>query len=238
MRADREPGPGPGPGPQITKTRARELLPGPTVIVIKRPWILRAGSAPHEGQPVNRPDDDLIVAFWEERDALFRFALKILRNRQEAEDIVHDAYLKLVSGGTNLGAIDHRRAWLFKIIRNLCIDRIRAERHRSDRGHHLDIAGTLHAEGMQNMTPERDVLSTERLRRAYDAMQRLPAEEAQTLTLAVVEGLSYDDIAYVTEVPVGTVRSRLNRARRMLRNLVDGEPVTPHAKRTAPGGCQ
>ena len=71
------------------------------------------------------------------------------------------------------------------------------------------------------LTPEHSLATTQALRHAYESINRLPPDEAQTLSLAVVEGLSYQDIAFVTDVPVGTVRSRLNRARRMLRGLID-----------------
>lgn len=79
------------------------------------------------------------------------------------------------------------------------------------------------------VTPERSLESTQTLKRAFDAINRLPPDEAQTLSLAVVEGLSYEDIAFITEVPIGTVRSRLNRARRMLRGLVEQEPLNMEA---------
>ena len=73
------------------------------------------------------------------------------------------------------------------------------------------------------VTPERSLEATQSLKRAYQSISRLPPDEAQTLSLAVVEGLSYEDIAFITDVPVGTVRSRLNRARRMLRGLIEAD---------------
>lgn len=173
------------------------------------------------------PESDLIEVFWDERDALFRYAVKILRDPQDAEDALHDCYLRLAGQPERIAMIRQRRAWVFKIVRNLCIDRMRKQRRQADPNLHLDIAEHLHDAGARKPNPEQSLESSDALKRAYDAINRLPSDEAQTLTLAVVEGLSYEDIAFVTDVPVGTVRSRLNRARRMLRGLI--EPRAPGA---------
>ncbi|MEM7057914.1 MAG: RNA polymerase sigma factor [Pseudomonadota bacterium] len=174
------------------------------------------------------PQTDLIEVFWDERDALFRYATKILRDPQDAEDALHDCYLRLVAQPETISMIRQRRAWVFRVVRNLCIDRLRKQRRQSDPVVQTDIAQHLHVAGSQMVTPERQLESSDALKRAYASISRLPPDEAQTLSLAVVEGLSYEDIAFITDVPVGTVRSRLNRARRMLRDLVDtGDPVSP-----------
>lgn len=172
------------------------------------------------------PQTDLIEVFWDERDALFRYASKILRDPQDAEDALHDCYLRLVAQPDTISMIRQRRAWVFRVVRNLCLDRLRKKRRHSDPLLQTDIAQHLHVAGAQAVTSERRLESADALKRAYEAINRLPSDEAQVLSLAVVEGLSYDDIAFITEVPVGTVRSRLNRARRMLRGLVEVAEIT------------
>ena len=175
-------------------------------------------------------ETDLIEIFWEERDALFRYASKILEDPHDAEDALHDCYLSLASKPGSAAEIKQRRAWVFKVVRNLCIDRLRTRRRRANITFDPDIAQHLHIAGSQMVTPEQSLLSSDELKRAYESMRRLPPEEAQTLTLAVVEGLSYADISFITDVPVGTVRSRLNRARRMLRGLLDNSDAdNPHS---------
>lgn len=182
------------------------------------------------------PDTELIEVFWEERDALYRYAMKILRVSQDAEDALHDCYLSLAAQPETVAQIRQRRAWIFKILRNLCIDRLRKQKRQQNPSLQADIAQHLHVAGAQTVTPERVLESSEALRRAYDSISRLPPDEAQTLSLAAVEGLSYEDIAFVTDVPIGTVRSRLNRARRMLRSLIDPDTAGTAPADTEPGG--
>lgn len=181
------------------------------------------------------PQTDLIEVFWDERDALFRYATKILRDPHDAEDALHDCYLKLAAQPDAIARITQRRAWVFKTVRNLCIDRLRKQRRQSNPALQIDIAQHLHVAGSQMVTPERSLEATQSLKRAYQSISRLPPDEAQTLSLAVVEGLSYEDIAFITDVPIGTVRSRLNRARRMLRGLIEAD--APDARTDfEPGG--
>lgn len=173
---------------------------------------------------MSRDDHDLFVSLWAERDALFRFAMKFLRSPQEAEDLVHDSFVKMMAMGEAVDDVTSQRSWMFKVVRNLCIDHLRMRQRRSDRTGDSEIAASLHGQTGRPVTPEGRLVSSDRLRQTLDAIQRLPSEEAQTLTLRIVEGLSYAEIAHVTDVPVGTVRSRLSRARRMLRSLVEDEP--------------
>lgn len=168
---------------------------------------------------------NLIDVFWTERDALYRHACKILGNPQDAEDAVHDCFLRLSPLDTPPPEATHPRAWLFRVLRNICIDRLRARQKASDPHHHDAIAAQLHPGGAQTMTAEHEVIMSDTLRRVQDGLRALPGEDAETLTLAVVEGLSYAEIAYATNVPIGTVRSRLHRARQALRELLATDPV-------------
>jgi len=203
---------------------ARELSGG---------WrVVRSVAASSQGKRVS-PQTDLIEVFWDERDALFRYASKILRDPQDAEDALHDCYLRLVAQPDTISMIRQRRAWVFRVVRNLCLDRLRKQRRHSDPLVQTDIAQHLHVAGGQAVTSEQRLESADALKRAYDAIKRLPPDEAQTLSLAVAEGLSYDDIAFITDVPVGTVRSRLNRARRMLRGLIEADGAESSKKSEA-----
>lgn len=168
---------------------------------------------------------DLIDVFWTERDALYRHACKILGNPQDAEDAVHDCFLRLSPRDKAPPEAMHPRAWLFRVLRNICIDRIRARDKASNPQHHDAIAARLHTDGVQAMTAEHEVIMSDTLRRVQDGIRELPGEDAETLTLAVVEGLSYAEIAFATNVPIGTVRSRLHRARRVLRDLLAVDPT-------------
>lgn len=177
----------------------------------------------------------LAGAFWEERDALYRYALRHLRDPSDAEDAVHDAFIRLSTGAPR--AVASPRAWMFRVLRNLCVDRLRRARRR-DAQPEAEIAVSLHAAGAEIRTAEAELATSEALARAAAAIERLPREEAQVLTLKVAGGLSYEEIAYLTDASIGAVRARLHRARKLLRGLVDEDAAPtprPGAKRHAAG---
>ncbi len=159
---------------------------------------------------------DLGQTFRDEASALYRFAKRLLGDPSEAEDAVQEAFLKLTKHRDRPDGFVSARAFVFRVVRNVCIDRLRARARRSliisDEGLDQEVPP-----GWSTPTPESDVLAAESFRRIAEAMNRLPEVEAEALSLVVVEGLSYQEVAAATGVPVGTVRSRLNRARQSLR---------------------
>jgi RNA polymerase sigma-70 factor (ECF subfamily) len=161
-------------------------------------------------------------------DALYRTALRMTRNPQDAEDLVQETMLRAFrfldrfERGTNL------RAWLFKILTNTYINRYRkaSSEPRVDSlddseefalYHHLDTdaasrGGSVEAQVLDRFA-ENDIKT---------AIEALPPQYRMTVLLADVEGFSYNDIAEITNVKKGTVMSRLFRGRRLLQKaLVD-----------------
>lgn len=157
-------------------------------------------------------------------DALYRTALRMTRSPADAEDLVQETYLRAFRAlhqfteGTNL------RAWLFRILTNTYINEYR-KRQRRPTNTSLDgieefyLYDHLVDSGVQpeSERPEETVLeqlTTEDVQRAID---ELPEEFRQVVMLADVEGFAYREIADIVEIPIGTVMSRLFRARRRLR---------------------
>lgn len=148
-------------------------------------------------------------------DAMVRLARFLMRrNRAEAEDLVQDAALRAFEAfprfqrGTNL------RAWLFRILRNTYVDRLRRhgrERELIDRRADAPEAGSA-LEDFQAQA-RRDCSAAD----VEAALGHLPAELRMVLLLVDGEGMRYEEVAQVMECPVGTVRSRLHRGRRLLR---------------------
>ena len=149
-------------------------------------------------------------------DALYRVALRFAGDEAQAEDLVQDTMLKAYRAwhqyrpGTNL------RAWLLTILRNTFINEYRRTKRA---GRQVDVtaieAHTVFGE-VQDVDPEGtffDRIVDDEVLQAIDA---LPDEFRETLVLSDVEGLPYAEIAEITEVPVGTVKSRLFRARQAL----------------------
>lgn len=155
--------------------------------------------------------------------ALHSFALRFTRRREEAEDLVQETLLRgfrffhRYEAGTNI------RAWLFKIMRNLFINRYRKVQREPDT---LDYGGVesaleslLQAEATENpsgKTPEEVLLAGSVDDRVEQAMGELPEEYRSVLLLSAMGELSYKEIATVLSIPIGTVMSRLHRARRLM----------------------
>lgn len=135
---------------------------------------------------------------------LFRVAFAILRNRTDCEDAAQNAVLKAYRGLDSLKKRSYFKTWLISILRNECFDMLKRRRPA------LDV------DGQSNLSYEMTVPDVD-LNRAFD---QLSPEERLTITLYYYEGYDTREIAQLTEVSEGTVRSRLSRARASLRMLL------------------
>jgi RNA polymerase sigma-70 factor (ECF subfamily) len=174
-----------------------------------------------------KSDDDLILSvFRTEKDALFRSAYRRLASAEDAEDAVQDAFFRATRARKSVTELDNPRAWVFRILHNLCTDRIRS-RGRSPVTDEPDLShlSDLHL----NPGVEDRMIAAETLSTITKTMANLPPHQAEVLGMIVMDELSYADVASILNVPVGTVRSRLNRARQTLR---DG--LTEKSSETAP----
>ena len=159
-------------------------------------------------------------------DALLRTALRMTRNAADAEDLVQETYLKAYrffdrfERGTNI------RAWLFKIMTNLFINSYRDRAKRPVETSFDDVEESFLynklAEGAQKdgTNPEKelfDKLYTDEVQKALD---RLPEEFRMVVQLNFVEGFSYQEIAEILGIELGTVKSRLHRGRKLLQKTL------------------
>ena len=141
------------------------------------------------------------------RDDVYRFAYALTRSRSFAQDATQEVFLKVLE---NAGRFDvakgTARAWLLGCARHVVIDRLRAENRRSDEAPEQTIAADH----------DLRVLNEQRLVRLHAAIAELPLEYRETLVLCELAELPYAEVAAVLDCPVGTVRSRLHRARGLL----------------------
>jgi RNA polymerase sigma-70 factor (ECF subfamily) len=154
-------------------------------------------------------------------DSLYRTALRLSRDRADAEDLVQDTYLKAFRASDQFEPGTNLRAWLFTILHNTAKNRFR-DRARDTVAIDSDVvdrAADIPAPGSSARSPEtpesllmRDTLTPE-LQAAVDA---LPAAFREAVWLRDVEEFSYAEIAAMLGVPIGTVMSRISRGRRML----------------------
>lgn len=142
-------------------------------------------------------------------EGVFRLAMWLIRDRAEAEDIVQETFSQAIQSFHRFEPNTNARAWLLAIMRH-----VRANRHRAERrsalggGEHDDIERVPAVEQTPQDVTEREVL---------DALRELPHGYQEVVLLCDVEELSYREIATVMDIPIGTVMSRLHRARRLLR---------------------
>ncbi len=145
-------------------------------------------------------------------DAAYNLARWLLRHDHDAEDAVQDAFLRAYRAFDRFRGGDGR-AWLLTIVRHVCYSRLRHNRTAPAPEEFDDAThGAPDATAELNAVAWREAKS-ELLQQALD---RLPAEFREMIVLHELEGLAYREIAAIAEIPIGTVMSRLSRARQKL----------------------
>jgi RNA polymerase sigma-70 factor, ECF subfamily len=160
--------------------------------------------------------DDLLA----HADALYNFARHLTGDASDAEDLVQETYARALRARATLGSTSNPKAWLCSILRNAYISRYRHDqRHPAAEAYDTtepssESAATAHG-------GRGEELEAEQLRRLVssdiEAALRTLSDDARTVVLLDVEGLTETEVALVLGCPVGTVKSRLNRARAALR---------------------
>ena len=159
---------------------------------------------------------DEIIELYGER--IFNLAFRFTRNQQEAEDLTQDIFLKLYRNLDRYRGDVPLMAWALRLSRNLCVDHYRHHRTRKQ-------AETVSDEVLAHLPSDEDVERRrerrERRRLVRQVLDEMSESLASVLTLRDLQGLSYEEIAGFFEVPVGTVKSRLNRGRKELVRRVE-----------------
>ena len=150
-------------------------------------------------------------------DALYNFALYLSRKPAEADDLVQETYLRAFRFQDRFQPGTHLRAWLFQILRNTFLTFYRLRERESA----LSEDGVPEGEApMFHDAPSRDSESAGAHMDLDRALTRLPEEFKTPLLLAEVEGLALEDVARIMDCPVGTVKSRIFRAKERLRGFL------------------
>jgi RNA polymerase sigma-70 factor, ECF subfamily len=185
---------------------------------------------PREGRP--QPTIDLS----EYVDGLYSYALALSRSRTEAEDLVQETCLRAIRAMDRLRPDSNAKGWLFTILRNIWFNQLRQWRTAPEVVElDLDGNGANHAADTRK-DPHATLVSNIEQEQVRTAIQQLPVEFREIIILREYEELSYQEIAAVLECPLGTVMSRLARARSKLRDLLSVTSLAPRsAKRYAVG---
>lgn len=143
---------------------------------------------------------------------VYRFILSLVKNPQDAQEILQETYLKIWISAVNYKAQGKPLAWIFTIARNLCNMRFRERRHMADFGlEELAELGELCLSIEQ--APDKIVLK--------EALKKLKAEERRIVLLHSAEGLRHREIAERFSLPLSTVLSKYNRAIQKLKKLLE-----------------
>lgn len=167
----------------------------------------------------------------------FSFAYRMTGNREDAEDLTQDAFVRAFRARERYDVSRPFDRWLYRIISNLFIDRLRSK----PRSTPLSLDAPMEGNDGDRLfgdipdeesDPARVLLKGVMDERLQDALNSLPYQFRQTVLLTDVEGLSYDEAANALDCATGTVRSRLHRARVMMRDSLAGRPVHRRRRRT------
>ena len=163
----------------------------------------------------------------EHMGSIYSGALRMTRNPADAEDLVQETFLKAYRGfggfeeGTNI------KAWLYRILTNTYINAYRAKQRRpdeSDLGEVEDLYLYRRLGGLEaaraGRSAEDELMDLFTETEVKEAIEELPENFRIAVLLADVEGFSYKEIAEITDVPIGTVMSRLHRGRKLLEKLL------------------
>jgi RNA polymerase sigma-70 factor, ECF subfamily len=151
---------------------------------------------------------------------VYGLAFNLLGDRDDALDLSQDVFLRVFRTLSRFRGQSALRTWIYRIVVNQARNRQRwwRRRHRAEQvslDDYLRNFGDL--EARQDILPDRLLASKETAAKIWQAMDRLPFDQRTALILREVDGLRYDEIAYSLDIAVGTVKSRLTRARQALR---------------------
>jgi RNA polymerase sigma-70 factor (ECF subfamily) len=150
-------------------------------------------------------------------DQLYNFAQWLTQDRAEAEDLVQETYMKALRGFSSFQLGTNFRAWMYRILRNSFLNS-RTGLKATVAFDESDQEIALHTDGT---TPENILLNQADREIVQRALAELPVHFREILLLCAVEEMSYQEISETLVIPAGTVMSRLSRARKALRGLIE-----------------
>ena len=159
-------------------------------------------------------------------DAAFNYARWLTRNDADAEDVVQDAAVRAFRFFSSLRG-DNPRPWLLAIVRNTWHARMAQQMTRP---HATEYDETADVRPDKRLSPEALLVQRQTVDRVRQAVEELPADFREVIVLRELEGLSYKEIAAIVGVPMGTVMSRLARARERLQSLLNPTALTGEAR--------
>lgn len=148
-------------------------------------------------------------------DQLFRLALRITRNRQEAEDVVQDTLIRLWEGRDQLNEIKNLGTYAMTICRNLSLDHIDRMEHRN-----ISLDEEVHDRQNNDRSPDERLMNIQRHEAVNDIISQLPEKQRTIIQLRDIEGKNYQEIAETMNLSLSDVKVTLFRARQAVKEKI------------------
>jgi RNA polymerase sigma-70 factor (ECF subfamily) len=169
-----------------------------------------------EERPQSESFEELALPLF---DRLYNFAQWLTQDRTEAEDLVQETYAKALKGFSSFQQGSNFRAWMYRILRNTFLTSRTGLQSAATVPLDIDGQGESPVPAVME-TPENILLRRSDQQLVQEALGRLPVPYREVLLLCEFEEMSYQEISATLSIPIGTVMSRLSRARRALRDIV------------------
>jgi RNA polymerase sigma-70 factor, ECF subfamily len=155
---------------------------------------------------------------------IFNLAFRMIGNYEDAGDLAQEALIRIFKSISNFKEQSSLSTWIYRITTNVCLDEIRKKKNRKvlslDEEIHIED-GDMQRQIMSDDPLPDELMEKKELRQIINsAIDSLPEDQRLVITLRDIQGLSYDEIGRVLECPAGTVKSRINRARFALKNVL------------------
>lgn len=149
---------------------------------------------------------------------IFNIAYRMFLNYEDAGDVTQEVCIKLFKNFYKKKNIISEKAWVYRVTYNTCIDEIRKRKGKET----FNIDDELNIQSSEK-SPEESLIKKEDLEYIEKALNNLPNEHRRFIVMRDLNMLSYAEIADIADIPEGTVKSKINRARKKLRNLILNE---------------
>ncbi len=153
-------------------------------------------------------------------DALYNFAYRLVLDEDDANDLVQDTFLKAYRFFDSYQPGTNAKAWMFRILKNSFINDFRKKSKEPGKVDYSDIEKTYNSDDVQSnntvdlrIETEKDKIGDE----VANALNNLDVDFRTAIILCDIEGFTYEEMAKILDIPIGTVRSRLHRARNLLK---------------------
>ena len=144
---------------------------------------------------------------------MYAYAYKILRNQQEAEDVVQEIFLRLWKMNTKLDSYKSVEALAMTMIRNYCIDTLRKSKNENENSMHLYVI-----DSKPDVSPYENMVRNENKKHLTEIIEKLPDQLKNLVRMHDLEGISYEEISESEGMNINTLRVNISRARKMIKD--------------------